>query len=259
MLLVRTVWAMCILTIFLCGCSQLPPEAIQLLESAKRCYDAQRYDQAVANLDKFLAIYGTGQPAAEARYIRGLSLVKKGQLRRGRADLERTLAASKCPELMAKAHVAVGSLDWADGRTDAAVEHYRQALDGLEDRPPKDVVLYRLGTELQRQGQWAQARRHFAEIIDRYQHSKVNKAARLRFSWTYKFFTIQAGAFKDRRRAQQQVKKLRRVGLAAEQRLDARSGRPLYVVQVGQYDTFAKARAELPRVRRAAGEAIIVP
>lgn len=259
MLWVRTVRAMCILTILLCGCSQLPPEAIQLLESGKRCYDAHRYDQAVAKLDRFLASYGTGQPAAEARYIRGLSLVKKGQLRRGRTDLERSLAVSKRPELTAKAHVAVGSLDWADGRTDAALEHYRQALGGLEDRPPKDVVLYRLGVELQRQGQWAQARRHFAEIIDRYQDSKVNKAARLRFSWTYKFFTIQCGAFSDHRRAQQEVRRLQQAGLAAEQRLDARSGRPLYMVQVGQYDTFAEARAELRRVRRTAGEAIIVP
>ena len=243
----------------LLGCGPLPPEAVQQLQQGQRHYEAGEYVEAVKVLDRFLAGWAATDAAAEAYYIRGQSYLKLGQPKRCRPDLERALTQCKRPELCANAHVALGSMDWAAGRTSAAIDHYRQALPNLPDRPPMDIVLYRLGVALQRAGQWSQAREHLAELIGRYPSSSVITAARRRFSWTYDYFTIQVGAYSSGNAAAKEVERLRKAGLKAEKRLDTRSGRPLHAVRAGQYPTYAQAERNLARVRRVAGDAIIVP
>ena len=243
----------------LLGCGPLPPEAVQQLQQGQRHYEAGEYVEAVKVLDRFLAGWAATDAAAEAYYIRGQSYLKLGQPRRCRPDLERALTQCKRPELCANVHVALGSMDWAGGRTSAAIDHYRQALPDLSGRPPKDIVLYRLGVGLQRAGQWSQARKHLAELIGRYPTSAVITAARRRFSWTYDYFTIQVGAYSSSGAAAKEAGRLQHAGLPAEKRLDTRSGRPLHAVRVGHYTTYAEAARHLPRIRQTAGEAIIVP
>jgi tetratricopeptide (TPR) repeat protein len=243
----------------LSGCGPLPPEAVQQLQQGQQHYKAGKYAEAVKVLDRFLAGWGATEAAAEAYYIRGQSYLKLDQPKRCRADLERALTQCKRPDLCARIHVALGSMDWEAGRTSSAVDHYRQALPDLADRPPKDIVLYRLGVGLQQAGEWSQARRHFAELVGGYPTSPVITAARLRFSWTYDYFTIQVGAYSSGGSAAKEVERLRKAGLEAEKQLDARSGRPLHAVRVGRYPTYAEAERELARVRRVAGDAIIVP
>lgn len=243
----------------LSGCGPLPPEAVQQLQQGQQRYEAGEYVKAVKVLDRFLAGWGGTDAAAEAYYIRGQSYLKLGQPKRCRADLERALTQCKRPDLRARVHVALGSMDWEAGRTSVAIDHYRQALPELPDRSPKDIVLYRLGVGLQQAGEWSQARQHFAELVGRYPTSPVITAARLRFSWTYDYFTIQVGAYSSGNAAAKQIERLRKAGLKAEKQLDTRSGRPLHAVRVGHYPTYAEAERNLARVRRAAGDAIIVP
>jgi len=241
------------------GCGPLPPEAVQQLQQGQRHYEAGEYVEAVKVLDRFVAGWGGTDAAAEAYYIRGQSYLKLGQPKRCRADLERALTQCKRPDLLARVHVALGSMEWEAGRTSVAIDHYRQALPELPDRSPKDVVLYRLGVGLQQAGQWSQARQHFAELIGGYPTSQVIMAARRRFSWTYDYFTIQVGAYSSSDAAAKEAGRLQQADLPAEKRLDTRSGRPLHAVQVGHYTTYAEAERNLARVRRSAGDAIIVP
>jgi len=243
----------------LSGCGPLPPEAVQQLQQGRQHYETGEYVEAVKVLDGFLAAWGGEDAAAEAYYIRGQSYLKLSQPKRCRADLERALMRCKRPDLCARVHVAMGSMDWAAGHTSIAIDHYRRALPELPDRSPKDIVLYRLGVGLQRTGEWSQARQHLAELVGGYPTSPVITAARLRFSWTYDYFTIQVGAYSSGSSAAKQIERLRKAGLKAEKRLDTRSGRPLHAVRVGHYPTYAEAERALPRVRRAAGDAIIVP
>jgi len=243
----------------LSGCGPLPPEAVQQLQQGQRHYEAGKYVEAVKALDGFLAGWGGTDAAAEAYYIRGQSYLKLGQPKRCRADLERALTRCKRPDLCARVHVALGSMDWAAGHTSTAVDHYRRALPELPDRSPRDIVLYRLGVGLQQAGKWSQARQHLAELVGGYPASPVITAARLRFSWTYEYFTIQVGAYSSGNSAAKEVERLRKAGLNAEKQLDTRSGRPLHAVRVGHYPTYAEAERGLTRVRRVSSDAIIVP
>ena len=249
----------CVAGLFLPGCTQLPPEAKQQLETARDQYQSAHYSDAVATAGKFLALHASHPVAAEAYYIRGQSYLKLGQTKQARADLQQALDSSKRPDLTARLHATLGSLDYADDNLMAAADHYRQAVPALPNVPPKDLVLFRLGLCLQRQGEWPEARKHFAQLISDYPASRVAESAKPRFNWPHDFFTIQVGAFSKPELAQRQLTVLRQAGLPAQQRLDTRSGRPLYVVQVGQYQTYADAQTNLPKVQTAAGEAIIVP
>ena len=73
------------------------------------------------------------------------------------------------------------------------------------------------------------------------------------------YFTIQVGAFSKPSLAARRLSEMRGKGLTGQQRRDARTGRPLWVVQMGRYRTYDQAKADLPRVRRLLGDAIIVP
>ena len=255
----RRTLLVCIAGLLLPGCTQLPPEAKQQLETARDQYQAAHYSDAVATAGKFLTLHGSHPVASEAYYIRGQSYLKLGQNKQARADLQQALDGSKRPDLTAKLHATLGSLDYAEDNFMAAADHYRQAVPALPNVPPKDLILYRLGLCLQRQGEWPEARKHLAQLINDYPASRVADAAKACFNWPHDFFTIQVGAYTKPELAERQLAVLRQAGLSAQQRLDTRTGKPLYVVQVGQYSTYADARANLPKVRTAAGQAIIVP
>ena len=108
----------------LSGCGPLPPEAVQQLQQGQHRYEAGEYVEAVKALDAFLAGWGGTDAAAEAHYIRGQSYLKLGQPKRCRADLERALTRCKRPDLRARVHVALGSMDWEAGRRSVVVMHW---------------------------------------------------------------------------------------------------------------------------------------
>ena len=94
-------------------------------------------------------------------------------------------------------------------------------------------------------------------------HQQYGAACRRYFSWRQDGFSVQCGAYQQRKGAEDEARRLtaafRASGLKAAHRLDWRGGQAVYVVRIGLFPTYAEAVRELANVRRQVPDAFIVP
>jgi tetratricopeptide (TPR) repeat protein len=241
------------------GCVTISPEAVSLLKSADADYNSSRWPQAENQAALFIERYHNTPVVAEAYYLRGMARVQQQQYASAEADFHKALEYSKRQDLTARVHAILGYVAMVQDKPAKAVEHYRQAIAGLDERPPKDEVYYRYAVALQRIGQWDEARICLARVVDGYPTSAYAQPARQKLAWPGRFFSIQCGLYSQISNANGQVSRLHASGLDARRSMKVVAGEPRYVVYVGRYPTYRDACIDLARVRAAASDAIVVP
>lgn len=142
-------------------------EAAQdLLASGREHFQAQRFSQAVADLDRAVAFDPT---SAEIRRLLGLSHIGLGNAARAREHL--TIVAETAGD-DAQAQLLLGRLDGLAGRSDLAVTRFRSALacsDLESDSAIEAEAIFRLGEALRELGYLTasyQAHQRFAALVD---------------------------------------------------------------------------------------------
>jgi len=241
------------------GCSTVPPQAREQLRRAHQDYQAGRYAEATRQTSEFLAAYQNSSPAAEALYIRALCHLRTGQRASAKRDLATAHGWSQRDDLSARIDAILGGMALDAGNAAEAIERWQRALPHLPDTPPTDQVLVRLGTALREAGQWAESRRCFSRVLDRFPNSPWAPEARTQLGWNHDYFTIQCGAFADPTGANRELARLRRGGLPVRMEYDTRTAQPLFTLRVGHYATHDEATAALPQVRSKVPGAFIVP
>ncbi len=244
---------------WLTGCAVLPPHAKQQMSEAESAYRQGDYPKALNTLSTFLRDYADYPEAAEAYYLRALCYARQSNKQKAVEDAQHSIRLSKEAELKAKAHATAATLLWETGKTAAAIHHYSEALKSLPETPPTDLVRFRYGVCLQREGQWRQARKEFTTIVERYPGSELAEHARRMNQWPVDGFKIQCGAFRDRVEAGRLAEKLGRAGLNATVESQLRSGETLQMVYVGQYSRYEQAQQALRAVQRQVSDSMIVP
>jgi len=238
------------------GCGQaLPPHGRQLL---LRSYDACRqaeYSEVVRHTDRFLREFRRGPRQDEALYLRGYAYAKLVEPTKAQADLRQAFNRSSHSELKAKASLALAelALEAADAAT--AEQWYRASLSLEDRRGPADRAYFQLGVLLQQQGRWHEADIQFSRLVFFFEREAVARLARDRMQC--RAWTIQAGCFEDRVRAEGLAARLTREGLAASAAPVLTAGRLVYAVQVGRHAMYEQARAELAGVARHAEGAVV--
>jgi tetratricopeptide (TPR) repeat protein len=241
------------------GCVTVSPEGISLLQSANADYNSNRWPQAESQAAQFIQKYQNTPVVAEAYYLRGMSRVQQKQYASAEADFQKALEYSKRKDLTAKVHAILGYVAMIQDKPSKAVVHYRQAIAGLDERPPKDEIYYRYATSLQRIGQWDEARICLARVVDGYPGGEYASLAKRKLAWAGRFFSIQCGLYSQMNNADTQVGQLRQSGLDARRSMMLVGGEPRYVVYVGRYPTYQQACVDLARVRVVVKDAIVVP
>ncbi len=252
-------WAMGTCLIACSGCVTISPEGVSLLQGANADYTSNRWPEAETQAATFIQKYGESPVVAEAYYLRGMARLQQKQYATAEADFQKSLERSNRKDLTAKVHSILGYLAMVQDKPEKAVEHYGQALAGLEERPPKDEAYFRYAVALQRVGRWDEARINLARVVDGYPTSEFASRAKRRLAWTSRFFSIQCGLYSQIKNADRQVQQLQSVGLAARRSMLILNGEPRYVVYVGSYPTYNEARIDLPRVRTVVQDALVVP
>ncbi len=251
-------WAVSVLT-FAAGCAGLPASAKEQLTQAYSQYTDEDYRAAAAILDAILNEYPRHHESAEGYYLRALCNTRQSMKERATADVLACIRYSKQKDQTGKAHAMAGTLLLEAGRTSTAARHYAMALQALPEAPPADLVRYRYGLCLQREGRWREAKLQFAAVYQKYPASDLADDARRIYRWNHDYFTIQCGAFRERVGATTHMKTLKEAGLRARVETQPRSSRLLYMVYVGQYPKYYLAERALRTVRRQAADALIVP
>jgi len=237
---------------FVGGCAQgLSQQQRAWFTGGKDCYARKDYARAVESLGRFLIEVREGREAAEALYIRGMSNAQLGRRQMAYVDL-RTCAqvAAGRPDMAAQAYVVLGTLHFEDEQWGAAAQSYRAAADRLQNTPPKDHVLFRLGICRERLGQWRLALGHYAELTRLFSSGQYVKPALRRLDLRADYFAVQCGAFRTQTNARNLVTDLTRKGLNVNIREETRGRTPLYVVLAGRYENYDDARGQLEMIKK---------
>ena len=238
------------------GCTSVSPEDRNLLLSANTAYQHGDNAAAIAQSSRFIQAHGRTQEAGEAHYIRGLAEFKNGQAGPAREDFQAGLKLTKRKDLLALLHNELVRLDYEAGQMRPAQEHFRQVLDNVpRTSAPADQAMYRLGCVLQHLGQWRQADQYFDRVMQLFEHTELASLAANRVRATH--WSIQAGAYASEATGRQLEAQLKRDGLAAHFDLDAREGKLMRLLRVGNYPTYDAAQADLPRVQKHESDAFI--
>lgn len=260
-LVVRSRWAwLPTLTLAaLAGCTSLPPAERETLRQASALYERGDVGAATARLDRLIRDYNRTDEIAEAYYIRGLCRTRSGELAAAAEDFSATVARSKRPDLTGRAKASLGSIAWQQGDWTRAAELYSAAVGDLPDQPPTEQILLNAGLAMQRAGRWREATFQFARILRSFPDSPAAAEARRLAAWPHDYFTIQASAFNSTGAAGKEAAKLQARGLESSYESLPRDGRPLWIVTVGRYPTYAPAAEALAHVRQVAPRAFIIP
>ncbi|MBN1344941.1 MAG: tetratricopeptide repeat protein [Phycisphaerae bacterium] len=243
------------------GCGQLTPEARQQLADGAHQYELAKYGEASTTLTRFIDQNADAPEAGEAQYIRGLCELKLRRRTEAQRDFEAAVSKTPRAEVKTRSQAALAVMAYDDGNWDRAIRYYQEAIPWLSDVREYDDHLLRFALCQQRMGNWEQSAHLLARILHEYPKGSAAKTAKYLLGWNRPYFTIQCHALSDAQNAAKEVARLRSLGLLADQQLDTRDGRALYLIQVGKFPTYDEALRELQRIRRTAGLATakIVP
>jgi len=242
------------------GCAHLGPAERQALIQANEMYARDQTSAAVARLDRLISDFDQAPEIAEAYYLRGLCRTRKGELQAAREDFKRAIDRSKRADLTARCRASLAAIAFREGDWLEAANLYEEALDGLPVQPPSDEIRFSAGVAAQRAGRWKDAAIHFARLLREFRDRPLAADARRMAAWRHEYFAIQLGAYQDAANAEKTVSTYKARGLpqVVVQHLP-RGGQSLWVVMAGQYATYSKALAALPRVRGVEPNAHIIP
>jgi len=240
------------------GCTEEPMtvEAVSLLRAGKGAYETGDDRLSVDRLDAYLTQFERTTDADEAYYYRGLAHYRLGEMEQAKRDFTAALERTDRPDLRARATLALGDLAYEGGKMLSAEQMYRMAIDDLDrSKPPTDHALYRLGASLQRQGRWSEANVVFDQLIGDFWDSALADRARRRIR--ARGWTVQAGAFRTRNRAEVLAADLRGGTFEPFIVPESVNGELFYLVRVGRFRTYEAAGEVLGSIQSVAAESYV--
>jgi len=242
--------------LFLAGCQAgLSPQAKQLLAQGTDAFGRKQYAQVVEQMNSLIRTYGQSKGIESAYCLRGRAKHRLGDVAAATSDLERA-ASAKDTAVRAEALVELGDIAYEAGDMALAENRYREALkDIATDDPLFAHCCFRLGCVLQRQGRWDDADRQFNKVIYHAEGSQLAVQASRRVHKTH--WTIQAGAFEHKQRAQAEADRLGGESLEVRIWPEKAGKKLLFILQVGLFPTYEQAAAELPKVRKYKPDAFV--
>lgn len=236
-------------------------ESQNMLSQARRQIDQEAYAQAIDLLNTFISRNPRSHQIGDAYYLRGLCFRRQGpgQEDAAEGEFQKALETGRDQNVKQAALTALGHIYFESDppRYNTAVEYYEKVVEMMDDTPPKDVVLYRLGVSLQGLGRWLKADLYFSQCMHLFEDSQYGEYSRRRFG--AKVFSIQVAALSDLGRTEKMVSSLQRAGEPAFWSMKKKSdNRILYEIRVGSFPTFQDARNNLSNLTRQFPDAIIV-
>jgi tetratricopeptide (TPR) repeat protein len=236
------------------------------LKKGFKLYSDQHPDQSEAIADRFIAASPDAAEIDQAYYLRGISRMTRGNLSAAIPDLKTAISKTMRDDLHAKAHNALikayttlGDQAYDLQRWPDALKNYQTVLDNYApDAATSEYANYRIGAVLQAQGDWIRAKPWFTKVINSHIDAALTDRARHRVGVSA--FSLQFGAFQDLATAQSLAAQIRAAGIAAAVISDLHpDNKPLYLVQSGNFLTFAQATTARDRVLSRFPLTVIVP
>jgi TolA-binding protein len=216
-----------------------------------------RWQAAVDGFTRYLNSDPSSKSRGEVFYYRGEALMHLGRKPDAMTDFRHAVTSDPGQPILAYAYTAIGNAYYEGGDDAKAIQAYAEAIKGPQDKLPMDMLLMRLGAALQRTGQWGQADRYLAIVIERYPGAPAFVEAQRRYRADS--FSIQIGAFTSQPAVQQAMQQARAAGFTPRLGQTRRGSQVMTTVLIGKADTYADAQALAKKVAGAGMTALIVP
>lgn len=238
------------------------PRAKPHIEAGNAAFDQQRYDEALAQAQRSLAVETTGAAAAEALYLRGRALEQRPKASRAIAESDLREAArayadalKQGPEKELEGYIrsSLGNVAYWLNDYPTAETQWQAAYPLLEDADLRAWVLYRVGLSQQRQSRWMAADATFLAVQNTFPDTDAAKRAYEHQG--ARAFYVQVGAFANATAANQAIADVQQQGFKANR---ATKGQ-LQRILVGPYVEYAHAVAARDKLLPSYRDATIVP
>lgn len=241
------------------GCVRGPldKQSEEMFLAGHRSFVDGDYRSADQKFSEVISRNPTSWALSEVHYFRGLARLRLGRRTEAKEDFRRGASLYGRELTQVYSAAALANLEHEEGNDTVAVHLYRQVLEHPVHGLPVDAVMYRLAVSLQRLGQWTEADELLAKLITEHPASSWAAAGRGRFQAAG--FTIQVGAFADRRNAEAMADKVRAEGLPVAMGVAAVGGKTLHTVRVGKFKTYREAADAANDLRAKGYPALIKP
>jgi TolA-binding protein len=241
-----------------------PSQAV--LDAGYVALESQQYNEAIAKADEFLAGSSHGAGSAEALYLKGRGFEGKNlagveDAAEAAANLQSartayTLALSLNPRqpLDAYLRTSLGNVAYFQDDYRTAIAQLTTAYDNLDRDDLKAWALYRVGLCQQRLGNFADADRTFATVVQR--HPQTIPAQRASEHRGATAFYVQLATFASPAAADKAIAELKREGVRAA-RVAGPEGRAF--LRVGPISSYAQAQYTKNRFRVRYPDALVLP
>jgi len=141
----------------------------------------EKFRKAAAAFDEVARSYASQPAGLRALYYAGLSRMRSGETAEAEKQLSE-VAARREPGALAPAlaRLALGELFRDTGRTDQAVESFRQIVDDTQAQVPRDYALISLAGTLEEARRPAEARAAYERLVREFPASSYAGEARRR-------------------------------------------------------------------------------
>ena len=241
------------------GCGKLSSAELRQLDQGRQSLAAARYAECDRILTPLINAHHNSSAAGEPLYLRGQARLKNNRRKEARNDLEAAQKLTNNVDVRTWSQVQLGNMFFDDQDYGRACHWYAMARKNLPSEEPSDRALYQYGVALQRHGRFDEARTILAEVYVNFPGSQYAVNARNKRSWKHNYFSVQCGVFNRIENAHQAASKLRQKGLDALAFPDDRNSSKRYVVRVGRYEDYHRARRMLDRVRGHQTDGFLVP
>jgi tetratricopeptide (TPR) repeat protein len=249
--------------VWIAGCATDPTS--QAISTGWQQLETGQPERALQTADSILAQSPASPRAAEMHYLRGRALeaqvaaspnAQQQQLTEAHAAY--TAALQKGPSDALAGQIFAGIANtfyWQDDFT-SAWRNWLKAYDLTPDTDPatKGYVLYRIGLCQQRLGQFEEADRTFAAVVEQFPGTDAAARARQKAGW--RGFAVQVATFASAQNAENAMNALRRDGFIPSRNLNAQGQT---VVMVEPFADYQQARIARTRLAGLFPDALIVP
>ena len=238
-------WRKGVLVLLCAGCmgTRAPGRRLdrpELLARAQAAIARDDWDDAAVLVSRFLRENPNDPWALQARYLLGTYYLNEREL--DAAEREFTFVAAHAPasRLARQAHLRLGDVAVAAQQYSKAADTYTRLLQDAKRHGDAAELSFKLGLVRQREGRWPEADAIFGRIREQYRDSVFAMRAAEQLAIPH-HFSLQVGAYRDKRNAEHKQQDLTEKGHAASVHELQRQGRALFCVRVGTFSSRQKA------------------
>ncbi len=219
-----------------------------LFSNAQAAILRDDWEDAAVLLGRFLREQPGSPYALQARYLLGTYYLRECDLEGARSEFTFVAEHAGASRLGRHARIRLGDTACAAGEYDLAASVYQELLSDARKWGDEAELLFKLGIVRQRQGRWGEADSLFEQVRNRFPRSVFARRAAEQLA-VPRYFSLQVGAFRDRRNAEEKKAALERKGHRAEVCRLNRHGRPFWCVRIGSFQTREQAIRFKSRMR----------